>query len=97
MVESSPTMRARPDDGENALGARRRDHADLEQALLDAIAAVARIAGEEQHLVGGELHRLGIGEQLRRQASPETPRTDWQVMDPASSPPHAGEVLPAER
>ena len=58
---------ARPDDRQNPLGARRRDHADLEQALLDAVAAVARIAGEEQHLVGGELDRLGIGEQSRRE------------------------------
>ncbi len=58
---------ARSDDGEDALGAGRRDHADLEQALLDAVAAVARIAGQEQHLVGGKLDRLGIGEQPRRE------------------------------
>ncbi len=59
---------ARPDDGENPLGARRRDHADLEQALLDPVAAVARIACDKKHLVRGELPRLGIGEKLRRQA-----------------------------
>src|SRR6185503_20068503 len=57
---------ARPDDGEYPLGAGRRDHADLEQAVLDAIAAVTRIAGDEQHLVGGEFRRLAVGEQPRR-------------------------------
>ena len=61
-----PTMAPRSDDRENPLGAGRRNHADLEQALLDAVAAVARIAGEEQHLVGCELDQFGVGEQLRR-------------------------------
>ncbi len=68
MVDSSPTMAPGADDGQNPFGARGRDHADLEQALLDAIAAVARIAGEEQHLVGGKLDVSGVREQLRREA-----------------------------
>jgi len=37
----------------------------IQKALIDAVAAVGRIAGEEQHLVGGEPGRLGIGEQSR--------------------------------
>ncbi len=40
----------------------------FEQSLLDAIAAIARIAGQEQHLVGGKLPLLGgMAEQQRRQ------------------------------
>src|SRR5580704_534693 len=39
--------RARAEEGEDALGAGARHHRDLEQPVFDAIAAVARVAGEE--------------------------------------------------
>src|SRR4029079_16446150 len=39
------------EEGENAFVAGARDHGDLEQAFFDAIAAVALVAGEKQHLV----------------------------------------------
>src|ERR1700730_52349 len=55
------------EEGEDALGAGARDHGDLEQPLLDAIAAVALVAGEKQHLVGGDSDRLGAGEQILRE------------------------------
>jgi len=42
--------------GEDALGAGPRHHADLEQAVLDPVAAVPGVTGQEQHLLGVELH-----------------------------------------
>ena len=64
--------RARTENRENALGAGRPDDADLQQSLLDVVAAVAGIAGQEQHLVRREFDRLGVIEQLRRQDVPGT-------------------------
>ena len=58
IIDSSPTMAPAPRIGENALAAGRRATLSLEQAVVDPIAAVARIAGEEQHLVGGERRRV---------------------------------------
>jgi len=49
------------EEGKNALGAGARNHRDLEESVLDAIAAVARIARPEQHSTGGEPHQLGAG------------------------------------
>jgi hypothetical protein len=45
----------------NALGAGFRNHRTFEDSVLDAITAVARIAGPEQHLTGAKPHHLGIG------------------------------------
>jgi hypothetical protein len=45
----------------NALGAGFRNHRTFEDSILDAIAAVAGIAGPEQHLTGAKPHHLGIG------------------------------------
>ena len=42
-------------------------HGDLEEAFLDAIAAVAGIAGEKQRLIGGEFHMRRARKQLLRQ------------------------------
>ena len=39
----------------------------LSKPVFDPIAAVAGIAGEKQHLVGGEPHRLGAGKQVGRE------------------------------
>jgi len=36
-------------------------HRNIEEPVLNAIAAVARIAGPEQHSTGGEPHQLGAG------------------------------------
>src|SRR6185436_11215541 len=47
-------QRARTENRQDALAARGRHDADLEQALLDTIAAVARIACGEQGLIGLE-------------------------------------------
>jgi hypothetical protein len=59
--------RTRPQYGKDALGAGGRDHADFEQALIQAVAAVTRIAGKKEDLVGRQLDRLGIGEKAGRQ------------------------------
>src|SRR5580704_5197553 len=53
-------------ESQNALGARARHHADFQQALVDSIAAVARIAGEEKYLVGLKPYRLGTRKQICR-------------------------------
>jgi hypothetical protein len=47
---------------QNALGAGFRNHRKFEQSIVDAIAAVAGIAGPEQHLTGRKPHHVGAGE-----------------------------------
>src|SRR6516164_4271955 len=51
---------------EDALGAGPRHHRDLEQSILDAIAAVAGVVGEEQDLVGFKPDRRRVVEQACR-------------------------------
>ena len=43
--------RAGTENGQNTLGAGGRGDADLEQAFVEPVEAVARIAGDEQNLV----------------------------------------------
>src|SRR5882724_7202537 len=62
---------ARPEHGENALAARRRHHADLEQTVVDAIADVAFVAADEQNLVSRERRGAGLGEQAGEQPARE--------------------------
>ncbi len=59
-----------------------RHHGDFEQPVLDAIAAVAGIAGKEQHLVGVELYRRRAGEQICRKmfAASPTAGLDWYAV-----------------
>ena len=59
--------RARPEDRQDAFGAARRNHADLEQAVLDPVAAVAGVAGDKHHLVGVQRLSARLGEQPARQ------------------------------
>jgi len=42
----------------------RSAHANLEQALFDPVAAVARIPGEEHHLIGCQFEDTGLGEEV---------------------------------
>jgi hypothetical protein len=53
---------ASAEKSKNALGAGARNHRNLEESVLDAITAVAWIAGPEQHPTGGKLDLLGVGE-----------------------------------
>ena len=71
-----------PQDRKDALGAGRRDHADLEQAILDPIAAVARVAGEEHHLIGPHRLYARFGEQAARQLRAGARRTGCPVGAP---------------
>ena len=66
-------QRAGAEDRQDALAARGRHDADLEQALLDPIAAVARIARGEQRLVGLEPMRPR-GREQRGARSPAAAR-----------------------
>jgi hypothetical protein len=43
------------------LGAGARNHRSLKESSLDAITAIAGIAGPEQYLIGGKLDLLGAG------------------------------------
>jgi hypothetical protein len=51
---------------ENAFGTGARHHRNLKQPILDPIAAVAGIAGNEQYLVGFEPRRCGMPEKVRK-------------------------------
>ena len=51
------------EDGQNALAAGRRHDRDLQQPLLDTIAAVTRVTGGKQHLVRLETMRPRAREQ----------------------------------
>ena len=44
------------EEGKNALGAGARDYRNLEEPVLDAVTAVAGIAGPKQHLTGRKPH-----------------------------------------
>jgi hypothetical protein len=44
------------EEGKNALGARVRNYRNLEKPFLNAVTAVAGIAGPEQHLTGTKPH-----------------------------------------
>ncbi len=59
--------RAGPEDGENSLGAARRVHAHLEQALLQPITAVAGITGQKQDFIGRQFDRPGVRKKCERQ------------------------------
>src|SRR3984957_550159 len=63
--------------GQNSLVAGARQHGDLEQSRLDAIAAVADIAGHEQRLVGGELYRRRRVEQVHREMTGQARKQAW--------------------
>jgi fructose-1,6-bisphosphatase/inositol monophosphatase family enzyme len=52
--------------GENAFLPGARYHRDLEQPILNAIAAVAGIAGKKQHLVGLEPYRSRTAKKARQ-------------------------------
>ena len=47
------------EEGKNALGAGIRNHRNLEESVLDAITAIAGIAGPEQHFTGGKPYQFG--------------------------------------
>src|SRR6516164_6311829 len=49
-----------------ALGAETRNHRNLEESVLDAIAAVAGSAGPKQDLARGEPYPFRVGKKLRR-------------------------------
>src|SRR3984885_9671546 len=69
--------RAWAHESQNTLGAGARHHAHFEQTVIDPIAAVARIAGEEKHLVGFEAYRLGTCKQIRRKMSGQSREQAW--------------------
>ena len=58
---------ASANEGEDSLGTGAGDHCHLKQTILDAIAAVPRIVGEEQDLICGELHPRRAGKQISRE------------------------------
>src|SRR5215470_12084805 len=64
---------------EDALGAGPRHHRDLEQAILDAIAAVAGVAGEEQDLFGFKPDRCRVAEQASRKMLGQSRQQAWIV------------------
>jgi hypothetical protein len=66
IIESSPTSESGP-NREDALTAFRREYAGLEQAILDPVAGVTGISGQEQHLVGDERYAARLLEQAARQ------------------------------
>jgi len=53
--------------GKDALGAARRGHAHLEQALIHPVETLTGIAGMKQNFVGREFDRFGICEKSGRQ------------------------------
>src|SRR5262249_48843260 len=63
---------ARAEKGENAFLPGARYHRDLEQPILNAIAAVAGIAGKKQHLVGLEPYRRRTAKKARQKMFGQT-------------------------
>src|SRR6516164_3023116 len=57
---------AQAEKGKDALSTGARNNRDLEQTVLDAIAAVIGSARPEQDLTRGEPHQLCVSKQLRR-------------------------------
>src|SRR6516225_3067902 len=64
---------------EDALSAGPRHHRDLKQSILDAIAAVAGVASEEQDLVGLKPDRRCVAEQARRKMLGQSRQQTWIV------------------
>lgn len=69
MIEKLADNRTGTEEGKDPFGAGTRYHRHFEQALVNPIAAVTRVAGQEKNLVGGEPHRLRTGKQVGRETS----------------------------
>src|SRR5262249_55698623 len=60
---------ASADEGKDALVTGVRNHRDLKEPVIDAIAVVAGTTGQEQSFASDEPYQLGAGKQLSRKTS----------------------------